>query len=122
VLPRPLHRRGQLIAMIGLGMLISMNCDCPPLVCGWTTIWRATLLAVSAPCSIAGWEKSRLHHQLARMCTRGLITQERYGSRGIYAAITAKGLAALKDAVPARAREVRRLFIDRLGLGHRVRV
>jgi DNA-binding MarR family transcriptional regulator len=61
-----------------------------------------------------GWEKSRLHHQLSRMSTRGLITRDRYGSRGIHAVITAKGLAALKEAFPAHAREVRRLFIDRL--------
>jgi DNA-binding MarR family transcriptional regulator len=61
-----------------------------------------------------GWEKSRLHHQLSRMSTRGLITRDRHGSRGIYAVITAKGLAALKEAFPAHAQEVRRLFIDRL--------
>jgi DNA-binding MarR family transcriptional regulator len=61
-----------------------------------------------------GWEKSRLHHQLSRMSTRGLITRDRYGSRGIHAVITAEGLAALKEAFPAHAREVRRLFIDRL--------
>ena len=61
-----------------------------------------------------GWEKSRLHHQLSRMSTRGLITRDRYGSRGIHAVITAKGLAALKEAFPAHTQEVRRLFIDRL--------
>jgi DNA-binding MarR family transcriptional regulator len=63
---------------------------------------------------IAGWEKSRLHHRLTRMCTRGLITRERCGSRGMHAVITAKGLAALKEAVPGYTQEVRRLFIDRL--------
>jgi DNA-binding MarR family transcriptional regulator len=62
----------------------------------------------------AGWEKSRLHHQLTRMSTRGLVTRERCGSRGREAVITPKGLTALKDAVPGHAREVRRLFIDRL--------
>src|SRR6266851_3185575 len=41
---------------------------------------------------IAGWEKSRLHHQLTRMGTRGLITREPCGSRGMYTVITAKGL------------------------------
>lgn len=61
-----------------------------------------------------GWEKSRLHHQLSRMSARGLITRERHGSRGIYAVITANGLTALKEAFPAHAREVRRLFIDPL--------
>jgi DNA-binding MarR family transcriptional regulator len=63
---------------------------------------------------MTGWEKSRLHHQLTRMCTRGLITRERCGSRGIYAVITAKGLAAIEEAAPGHAQEVRRLFIDRL--------
>jgi DNA-binding MarR family transcriptional regulator len=63
---------------------------------------------------VAGWEKSRLHHQLTRMSTRGLITREPYGSRGMYAVITPKGLAALKDAVPGHAAEVRRLLTSRL--------
>src|ERR1700733_10970293 len=61
-----------------------------------------------------GWEKSRLHHQLTRMATRGHIPRERHGSRGMYAVITAGGLSVLKEAVPGHAREVRHLFIDRL--------
>lgn len=63
---------------------------------------------------ITGWEKSRLHHQLTRMCTRGLIKREPCGSRGIDVVITAKGLTTLKEAAPGHAQEVRRLFIDRL--------
>jgi DNA-binding MarR family transcriptional regulator len=63
---------------------------------------------------VAAWEKSRLHHQLTRMSTRGLITREPYGSRGMYAVITPKGLTALKDAVPGHAQEVRRLLTGRL--------
>ncbi|WP_067170352.1 MarR family winged helix-turn-helix transcriptional regulator [Microtetraspora niveoalba] len=63
---------------------------------------------------VAGWEKSRMHHQLTRMERRGLVARERCGSRGIYAVLTAEGLAALKNAVPGHAEEVRRLFIDRL--------
>jgi DNA-binding MarR family transcriptional regulator len=62
----------------------------------------------------AGWEKSRTHHQLTRMCKRGLVTRERSGSRGVYAVLTAQGHAALKEAAPGHAQEVRRLFIDRL--------
>jgi DNA-binding MarR family transcriptional regulator len=61
-----------------------------------------------------GWEKSRLHHQITRMHKRDLITRERCGSRGIHVVLTAKGLAAIKEAAPGHAREVRRLFIDRL--------
>jgi DNA-binding MarR family transcriptional regulator len=48
------------------------------------------------------------------MSTRGLITREPCGSRGIDAVITAKGLAAIKEAAPSHAQEVRRLVIDRL--------
>jgi DNA-binding MarR family transcriptional regulator len=63
---------------------------------------------------IAGWEKSRLHHQLTRMSTRGLITRERFGSRGMHAVITPQGFAKLKEAVPGHSQEVRRLFTGRL--------
>lgn len=63
---------------------------------------------------VAGWEKSRLHHQLTRMGKRGLVIRERCGTRGMDAVITAKGLAALEKAVPSHAKEVRRLVIDRL--------
>jgi len=63
---------------------------------------------------MAGWEKSRLHHQLTRMSARGLITREPYGSRGMYAVITPEGLAKLEEAVPGHAQEVRRLFTGRL--------
>jgi DNA-binding MarR family transcriptional regulator len=62
----------------------------------------------------AGWEKSRMHHQLTRMCKRGLVTRERCGSRGMDAVITAKGLATIEEAAPGHAEEVRRLFVDPL--------
>lgn len=61
---------------------------------------------------VAGWEKSRLHHQLTRMCQRGLTSRERCGSRGVDVVITPKGRAALREAVPSHAQEVRRLFVD----------
>ncbi|AXB48700.1 transcriptional regulator [Amycolatopsis albispora] len=63
---------------------------------------------------MANWEKSRMHHQLTRMCKRGLVARERCGSRGMEAVITAKGLTALTQAAPSHAQEVRRLVIDRL--------
>ncbi|MGP4021877.1 MarR family winged helix-turn-helix transcriptional regulator [Actinomadura sp. 3N407] len=63
---------------------------------------------------VADWEKSRMHHQITRMCNRGLLARERCGSRGMEAVVTEKGLAALKDAAPGHLQEVRRLFIDRL--------
>ena len=61
-----------------------------------------------------GWEKSRLHHQLTRMCSRGLVQRHSGDGRAIYAAITAAGRAALTAAVPRHTRQVRRLVLDRL--------
>jgi DNA-binding MarR family transcriptional regulator len=63
---------------------------------------------------LLGWEKSRLHHQLTRMCGRGLIQRHSGDGRAVYAAITAAGRAALEAAVPHHTRQVRRLVIDRL--------
>lgn len=61
-----------------------------------------------------GWEKSRLHHQLTRMCARGLIERSSGAGRTSYAAITAAGRAALEAAVPSHTAEVRRLVFDQL--------
>jgi len=60
------------------------------------------------------WEKSRLHHQLTRMCARGLIERSSGAGRTSYAAITAAGRAALEAAVPSHTAEVRRLVFDQL--------
>jgi DNA-binding MarR family transcriptional regulator len=60
------------------------------------------------------WEKSRLHHQLTRMCTRGLVKRQRGEVRAIHVAITAAGLAALEAAVPRHTEHLRRLVVDRL--------
>ena len=65
-------------------------------------------------CRSAGWEKSRMHHQLTRMSKRGLVERERRGSRGIDAVLTEAGMDALVSAVPCHAQEVRRLFVDPL--------
>jgi DNA-binding MarR family transcriptional regulator len=61
-----------------------------------------------------GWEKSRLHHQLTRMCQRGLVRREAdpETARGMYAVLTDQGLSAIVDAAPAHNREVQRLFFD----------
>jgi DNA-binding MarR family transcriptional regulator len=61
-----------------------------------------------------GWDKSRLHHQLTRMCKRGQVQREAFGSRGIIAAITTDGRQTIEKASPAHAQHVRRLFADRL--------
>jgi len=61
-----------------------------------------------------GWEKSRLHHQLTRMCARGLVRRDSGAGRSMYASITDAGRAALVDAAPRHRQHVRRLVIDRL--------
>ncbi len=63
-----------------------------------------------------GWEKSRLHHQLTRMCQRGLVRREAdpETTRGMYAVLTDEGLAAIVAAAPAHNREVQRLFFDHI--------
>lgn len=61
-----------------------------------------------------GWEKSRLHHQLTRMCSRGLVERHSGDGRAIHAALTAAGRTALEAAVPGHRQHVRRLVLDRL--------
>jgi DNA-binding MarR family transcriptional regulator len=61
-----------------------------------------------------GREKSRLHHQLTRMCRRGLVQRRSGDGRAIYAAITAAGRDALTAAAPGHRQQVRRLVLDRL--------
>lgn len=63
---------------------------------------------------MAGWEKSRMHHQITRMSKRELLSRQRCGSRGIEAVITPEGFEALAAAVPGHVQEVQRLFIDPL--------
>jgi DNA-binding MarR family transcriptional regulator len=64
------------------------------------------------------WEKSRLHHQLTRMCRRGFVERgpdpDHPGSRATYVTLTDAGSRALLAAVPAHSRQVRRLVIDLL--------
>ncbi len=62
-----------------------------------------------------GWEKSRLHHQLTRMCSRGLVERQTDESRASYAALTPEGRAALTAAAPMHRRHVRDMVIDRVG-------
>ena len=64
-----------------------------------------------------GWEKSRLHHQLTRMCRRGLAERHAGESRASYVQITPQGLTTLQQAAPQHSRHVRRLVIDRLTPG-----
>jgi DNA-binding MarR family transcriptional regulator len=63
-----------------------------------------------------GWEKSRLHHQLTRMCQRGLVVRESDpdSPRAIFAVLTDAGLAAITNASPSHNREVQRVFFDKI--------
>lgn len=61
-----------------------------------------------------GWEKSRLHHQITRMCGRGLVTRRSGEGRSMHVTITAAGRQALEAAVPLHRQQVRELVLDRL--------
>jgi len=61
---------------------------------------------------LLGWEKSRVHHQLTRMCQRGLVERRSAGSRAVTAAITPAGRAALEQAAPIHSAHVRQMVID----------
>lgn len=64
----------------------------------------------------AGWDRSRLAHQLRRMEKRGLITREQYAddARGTVVRISDTGLKALRRAVPGHVEWVRQHFIGLL--------
>jgi DNA-binding MarR family transcriptional regulator len=64
----------------------------------------------------AGWEKSRLSHQVRRMEERGLVTREACATdnRGSLVALTRKGRAAIAKAAPSHVDDVREIFVDRL--------
>jgi DNA-binding MarR family transcriptional regulator len=65
-----------------------------------------------------GWEKSRLHHQLTRMCRRGLVEKrsdpDSGSSRAVQVAITPRGRAAINEAAPGHVQDVRQLVLDAL--------
>ena len=61
------------------------------------------------------WEKSRLSHHLTRMEKRGLIRKEACESRYPEIAITADGLAAIKECAPVHVARVREFFVDVFG-------
>jgi DNA-binding MarR family transcriptional regulator len=63
-----------------------------------------------------GWERSRLHHQLTRMCKRGLAEREPMpdaeDGRAVQARLTEQGVAAIREARRRHLRDVRELVID----------
>ena len=66
-----------------------------------------------------GWERSRLHHQLTRMCKRGLVERgpmpDAGDGRAVEAVLTDHGVSAIRKARRHHARDVRELVIDVLG-------
>jgi DNA-binding MarR family transcriptional regulator len=64
----------------------------------------------------AGWEKSRLSHQMRRMEQRGLVEREGCptDARGAYVRLTPAGRRALEAAAPSHVETVRRLLFDQL--------
>ena len=64
--------------------------------------------------AMIGWEKSRLHHQLTRMCRRGLVTRLSGAGRAVNVEITAHGRSTLEAAAPNHSAHVRCMVIDPL--------
>jgi DNA-binding MarR family transcriptional regulator len=62
------------------------------------------------------WEQSRLSHQIARMCKRGLLTRQECteDGRGVFVAVTPAGRGVIEAAAPKHVATVRRLVIDAL--------
>ena len=64
-----------------------------------------------------GWERSRLHHQLTRMCSRGLVERpdpDSGNARAVQVTLTPAGLAAIVAAAPEHVRDVLLLVLDAL--------
>jgi DNA-binding MarR family transcriptional regulator len=63
------------------------------------------------------WEKSRMSHHLTRMAQRGLVRREPCAEDSRYADIvlTDEGRAAIAEAAPYHAANVRAWFIDAVG-------
>lgn len=64
----------------------------------------------------AGWDRSRLSHQVSRMEKRGLVVRENCSedARGSMVRLTDEGRAAIEAAAPDHVAAVRRYFFDPL--------
>jgi DNA-binding MarR family transcriptional regulator len=73
-----------------------------------------------------GGEKSRLHHQLTRMCRRGLVERrpdpDSGNARAVQVVLTPNGLVAIEAAAPGHVRDVRLLALDALSDGQLVQL
>ena len=73
-------------------------------------------LQVTDLAALIGWERSRVSHQVRRLCERGLTKriQSQDDGRATDAVLTKKGMSAIVAAAPAHAALVRKLFFDPL--------
>jgi DNA-binding MarR family transcriptional regulator len=64
----------------------------------------------------AGWDRSRLSHQVKRMEKRGLVAREQCeeDARGSMVRLTDAGRSAIEAAAPQHVATVRRYFFDQL--------
>jgi DNA-binding MarR family transcriptional regulator len=73
-------------------------------------------LQVTDLAALIGWERSRVSHQVRRLCERGLTkrVQSEDDGRATDAVLTEEGMGAIVAAAPDHAALVRKLFFDPL--------
>lgn len=73
-------------------------------------------LQVTDLAALIGWERSRVSHQVRRLCERGLTerVQSEDDGRATDAVMTQKGMDTIVAAAPGHAALVRKLFFDPL--------
>jgi DNA-binding MarR family transcriptional regulator len=73
-------------------------------------------LQVTDLAALIGWERSRVSHQVRRLCERGLTErlQSEDDGRATDAVLTEEGMSAIVAAAPDHAALVRKLFFDPL--------
>src|SRR5260370_25663663 len=73
-------------------------------------------LQITDLAALIGWERSRLSHQVRRLCERGLTkrVQSEVDGRATDAVLTKKGLSAIVAAAPGHVALVKKLFFEPL--------
>ena len=73
-------------------------------------------LQITDLAALIGWERSRVSHQVRRLCERGLAkrVQSEDDGRATDAVLTKKGISTIVAAAPGHAALVRKLFFDPL--------
>src|SRR4029079_6592029 len=73
-------------------------------------------LQITDLAALIGWERSRLSHQVRRLCERGLAKriQSEDDGRATDAVLTKKGINAIVAAAPGHAALVKKLFFEPL--------